>query len=207
VATAPPDPGGPPAGRQDRYHRQIADKNAEAILDAVDDLLRQHRQASIAAVAARAGVSRVTVYAHYPTPQSLLEAAVERAVGRVSAALESASPGSGPAVAALERLIALAWQHLASYGAMAQAVSEHLSPEAVARTHQAAHQAIGALLDRGRADGSFRTDLPESWLVTACVALVHACADAVRAGLVAEQDAPAILATSVRDLFTGPGRY
>jgi len=206
VATAAPGPGGPIAGRQDRYHRQIADRNAEAILDAVDDLLRQHRQASIAAVAARAGVSRVTVYAHYPTPQSLLEAAVERAVMRVSAALESASPRSGPPLAALERLIELAWQHLASYGAMAQRVSEQFSSETVARTHQAAHQAIGALLERGRADGTFRTDLPASWLVTACIALVHACADAVHAGSVAERDAPAILVASVRDLFTGPGR-
>ncbi len=197
MATTAPGPG---------YHRQIADRNAEAILDAVDDLLRQHGHASIAAVAARAGVSRVTVYAHYPTSQSLLEAAVERAVGRVSAALESASPDSGPPVTALERIIALAWQHLASYGAMAQATSEQLSPEAVARTHQAAQQTIGALLERGRAEGAFRTDLPESWLVTACIALVHACADAVRAGSVAERDAPAILATSVRDLFTGPGR-
>jgi TetR/AcrR family transcriptional regulator, mexCD-oprJ operon repressor len=206
VATAAPHPGGPLAGRQDGYHRQIADRNAEAILDAVDDLLRQHKQASIAAVAARAGVSRVTVYAHYPTSQALLEAAVERAVRRVSTALESARPGSGPPVTALERTITLAWQHLASYGAMAQAVSEQLSPEAVARTHHAAHQMIGALLERGQADGAFRTDLPESWLVSACIALVHACADAVRAGLIAEQDAPAILATSVRDLFAGPGR-
>jgi AcrR family transcriptional regulator len=206
VASAAASPGGPFAGRQDGYHRQIADRNAEAILDAVDDLLRQHRPASIAAVAARAHVSRVTVYAHYPTSQSLLEAAVERAVGRVSAALESASPESGPPVTALERMIALAWQHLASYGAMAQATSEQLSPEAVARTHQAAQQTIGALLERGRADGTFRTDLPTSWLITACIALVHACAEAVRAGSVAERDAPPMLATSIRDLFTGPGR-
>jgi TetR/AcrR family transcriptional regulator, mexCD-oprJ operon repressor len=60
-------------------------------------------------------------------------------------------------------------------------VSELLSPEAVARTHQAAHQAIGALLERGMADGSFRTDLPAAWLATACIALIHACSDSVRA--------------------------
>ena len=206
MAASAPGPGGPAAGRQDGYHRQIADRNAEAILDAVDYLLRQHRPASIAAVAAGAGVSRVTVYAHYPTSQSLLEAAVERAVRRVSAALESASLESGPPVTALERMLELAWQHLASYGAMAQAVSEQLSPEAVARTHHAAQRAIGSLLERGRAEGAFRTDLPASWLVPACIALVHACADGVRAGSIHERDAPAILATSVRDLFTGPAR-
>jgi hypothetical protein len=32
---------------------------------------------------------------------------------------------------------------------------------------------------------------------------VHACADQVRAGQIDEHDAPRILTTSVRDLFTG----
>jgi len=65
---------------------------------------------------------------------------------------------------------------------MATAVAEFLTPEAVTRTHQAAHQTIGALLARGQAGGSFRTDLPAAWLVTACIALIHACSDGVRAG-------------------------
>ena len=86
---------------------------------------------------------------------------------------------------------------------MAAAVAELLSPEAVTRTHQAAHHTVGALLARGQADGSFRTDLPAGWLVTASIALVHACADQVRAGQIGEHDAVSILTTSVRDLFTG----
>jgi hypothetical protein len=56
-------------------------------------------------------------------------------------------------------------------------VAEFLSPEAVTRTHHAAHQTIGALAERGQADGSFRTDLPVGWLVTAAIALIHACSD------------------------------
>jgi hypothetical protein len=103
-------------------------------------------------------------------------------------------------------VLAGAWQHLARYGAMAQAVAELLTPDAVARTHQAAHQAIGTLLARGQADGSFRTDLPANWLVTACITLIHACADGVRAGQIDERDAARILRTSVRDLFIGTGR-
>jgi AcrR family transcriptional regulator len=206
VPAAAPGRGEAPERRHAGYHRQIADRNAEAILDAVDDLLRRHEQASISGVAALAGVSRVTVYAHYPTPEALLEAAAQRAVERVMAALEAATPESGPPIEALDRMIAMAWQHLASYGAMARAVSEQLSPDAVTRTHGAAQRTIGTLLARGRAEGSFRTDLPGFWLVTACIALVHACADAVRAGTIAEQDAPQILAVSVRDLFTGSGR-
>jgi TetR/AcrR family transcriptional regulator, mexCD-oprJ operon repressor len=187
------------------YQREVASRNAEAILDAAEELLRLEGHATISAVAAAAGVSRVTVYAHFPTWEALLEAAVERAVRRTMSALEAASPADGPAVEALERVLAGSWQHLAGYQAMAAAVSELLNPEAVARTHHAAHQIIASLLARGQADGSFRTDLPADWLVPASVALVHACNDGVRAGRIDPDDALRILTVSVRDLFTGAG--
>jgi len=185
------------------YQRAIAERNVEAILDAVEELLELRGQASISAVAAQAGVSRVTVYAHFPTWEALLEAAVERAVRRTMTALEAAEPQAGPPVQALERMIAAAWQHLARFSAMSQAVAEQLSPQAVARSHQAAHRTIGALLERGRADGSFRTDLPAAWLVTACIALIHACAQEVRVGRIDERDAVRILTVTTHDLFTG----
>jgi AcrR family transcriptional regulator len=185
------------------YQREVAERNVDAILDAAEDLLRSQGQVNISAVAVQAGVSRVTVYAHFPTWQVLLEAAVERAVQRTMAALHAVRPDAGPAVEALDRMIAAAWQHLASYQAMAAAVAEFLSPEAVTRTHRAAHQTIGALAERGQADGSFRTDLPVGWLVTAAIALIHACSDQVRTGQIRQDDAVRILTASVRDLFTG----
>jgi TetR/AcrR family transcriptional repressor of mexCD-oprJ operon len=185
------------------YQREVAERNVEAILDAAEDLLQTQGYANISAVAVQARVSRVTVYAHFPTWEALLEAAVERAVRRTMAALRSVHPEDGPPVEALDRMLAAAWQHLAGYGAMAAAVAQLLSPEAVTRTHQAAHQTIGALLERGQAEGSFRTDLPTGWLVTACIALVHACSDQVRAGQIDERDAVRIITASVRDLFTG----
>src|ERR1700726_1895847 len=114
------------AHRAASYHREIADRNIEAILDAAEELLELQGHATISAVAAQAGVSRVTVYAHFPTWTALLEAAVERAVRRTMAALESAHANDGPPVEALDRMIAAAWQHLARYGAMAAAVAELL---------------------------------------------------------------------------------
>jgi len=194
------------AQRTTVYQREVAERNTEAILDAAEELLRSQGHASISAVAAQADVSRVTVYAHFPTWEALLEAAVGRAVRRTMTALESVHPEQGPPVEALDRMLAATWQHLARYQAMAAAVAELLNPEAVTRTHQAAHRTIGALLERGRADGSFRSDLPAGWLVTASIALVHACSDGVRAGQIAEQDAVRILSTSIRDLFTGASR-
>jgi TetR/AcrR family transcriptional regulator, mexCD-oprJ operon repressor len=192
-----------PAQRPAEHQRAIADANVAAILDAAEELLSQRGQASITAVAKQAGVSRVTVYAHFPTWEALLEAAVKRAVRQTVTALEAARVDEGPPAAALERLLAAGWQQLARNGAMAQAVSEGLSPEAVTRTHHAAHRTLGALLERGRADGSFRTDLPAGWLVSTCIAVIHACAADVRAGRIDEQDAARILIITIRDLFTG----
>lgn len=194
------------AQRPTGHQRAIAERNVDAILDAAEELLDQRGQASISAVARRAGVSRVTVYSHFPTWEALLEAAVQRAVGKTMTAVQAAAPDDGPPVQALERMVAATWQHLARYGAMSQAVAEQFGPDAVARSHQAAHQAIGALLERGRADGSFRTDVPAGWLVTACIAIMHACAGEVRAGRIDARDAARILTVTIRDLFTGTAK-
>jgi len=192
------------AGQRPTDHqRATGEKNVTGILDAVEYLLEQRGQASISAVAAQAHVSRVTVYAHFPTWDALLEAAVERAVRQTMAALQAANLDAGPPSEALERMLAAAWRHLARYGAMAQAVADHLGPDAVARTHHAARQSIEALLERGRADGSFRTDLPATWLVTACIVLIHACAAEVRADRIDEDEAAGILTATVSGLFTG----
>jgi AcrR family transcriptional regulator len=77
------------------HRRATAERNVAAILDAAAELLSQPGAASIAAVAARAGVSRVTVYAHFPTWEALLEAVVERAVGHTTAVLASADCSRG----------------------------------------------------------------------------------------------------------------
>ena len=184
------------------HQRAIAEHNVDAILDAVEELLARRAHTTMSAVARQAGVSRVTLYAHFATWQEVLEAAVARAVDRTMAALRAAEPDEGPADEAVDRMVGAAWQHLARYGAMAQAVSEVMNPEAVARTHHAAHQTIGALVERGQREGSFRTDVPAGWLVTACIALIHTCADEVRAGRIDDRDAAGILTST--SLRSGP---
>src|SRR5260370_9887298 len=104
------------AHRTASYHREIAGRNVEAILDAAEELLELQGHATISAVAAQAGVSRVTVYAHFPTWDALLEAAVERAVGRTMKALEAANPDDGPPPQALDRIPPRPSPPLAHYG-------------------------------------------------------------------------------------------
>jgi AcrR family transcriptional regulator len=188
------------------HRRATAERNVAAILDAAEELLSQAGPASIAAVAARAGVSRVTVYAHFPTWEALLEAVVERALGHTTGVLASADLEAGPPMEALRRLIAAGWQEVGRHAAMAAAAARWLSAEAMGRSHQAAYGPVTALAERGQADGSFRADLPPGWLVTSFFALIHACADEVRAGRLEAGDAQRVLVVTVTDLFAGGHR-
>ena len=84
----------------------VAERNLEAILDGAERLLARHESPTISAVATEAGVSRPTIYAHFPDRQRLLEALVARTVGRVMEAVDSAQPQCGPALEATARVIA-----------------------------------------------------------------------------------------------------
>jgi TetR/AcrR family transcriptional regulator, mexCD-oprJ operon repressor len=191
-------------GQATDRRKVTAERNVEAILDAAQDLLARTGQASVSAVAAQAGVSRVTVYAHFPTPEALLEAVVARAVGRTSAIMAVAQPGQGPPLAALDRLLAAGWSELDSYGAVASAALSQLSPAALTRTHQVAHEQVEVLIVRGQAEGSFRHDLPTGWLVASCFAIIHACAEQVRAGALDPGSALAVLTATVRSVVAAP---
>ena len=198
--------GGGVGGVEADRRRAIAHRNVTAILDAAEALIRAHAPVTIAGVASAAGVSRVTVYAHFATAEAVLEAVVARAVGHATAALAAAKPAEGPPVAALERLLVTGWREVGRHAPIAQAASMLLSADAMARSHQVAYHEVADLVDRGRRDGAFRSDVPADWLVTCSFALIHACADEVRGGRIDPMEAEQVLVTTVRDLFIGkPG--
>lgn len=180
-----------------------AERNVEAILDAAERLLQNRQEASISAVASEAGVSRVTVYSHFADRRRLIEALAERAVKRATVALESAEPERGPAVEALQRVIAAGWAEIGRHQAIAAAAAAELSGHAMRRSHEPARMVIGRLVERGRAEGAFRTDVSTGWLVTSCVALMHAAADGVRTGELDANTAVDILSVTIADLLVG----
>ena len=184
------------------HRRAKAERNVEAILDAAERLLRQRSQASIAGVAKEAGVSRVTVYAHFPTREELIEAVVARATRAANESIEGAKPGEGDPVEALERVITISWDELERHEAIRQAAAEELSPEAVRRAHGSAAATVGKLIERGRRVGAFRKDLPIEWLVASCFALLHTAADEVREHRIEPDDAMSAVKTTLIELFT-----
>ena len=194
----------PDAKLQDS-RKAVAERNVEAILDGAERLLQRGKQASISAVATEAGVSRVTVYAHFRDRRRLLEALVERAVGRALTAVESAEPDRGPAVDAVGRVIAASWEAVDRNEEIARAAAAELSADAMRRAHEAARGVFRRLVERGRSEGTFRTDVSADWLATVFLALIHATAEEVRAGELERDAAVDALRVTVADLFVGRG--
>ena len=183
------------------HRRATAQRNVGAILDAAEELLERRMPATVANVATEAGVSRVTVYAHFATREDILAAVVERAVERASEAIDAADPDDGPALEALERVIAVSWKALSHSPGVAQAAAEHLSPEVMTKAHDAGYRRMAGLIERGREEGVFRSDLPTDWLVSCCFSLMHACGEHVRADRMDEDTALMVLTTTLRDLI------
>src|SRR3954462_13388670 len=67
-----------------RRRRSDADRSVQAILEAALDALAGDPDASMAEIARRAGVVRATIYAHFPTRESLLDDVMEHAVADVA---------------------------------------------------------------------------------------------------------------------------
>jgi TetR/AcrR family transcriptional repressor of mexCD-oprJ operon len=187
------------------HRRATAERNVQSILDAAEALLRDGQTASIAAVATRAGVSRVTVYAHFSTREAILEAVVERAVARALEAFEAATSGTSSAAEALERAVTASWAELSAHSAIAQAAAAQLSPDALRKTHESANAHARRMFESGMRAGEFRTDVPAEWLVSVYHALLHAAGDDVRAGRLDSATALHALTTTMRAAFAPPG--
>lgn len=183
----------------------VAARNVEAILDTAEELIVARVPLNFSALAAKAGVSRPTIYSHFPGRAELLRAVLERSLRLAVAAIESAGPGEGSPTEALERVIRSAWGQLARHHEIAAALRSEVP---IGSMHVAHHDAVALfeqIVARGRSDGSFRQDLPVAWLVNACVALMHAAAAAVHSDQMQAGAACDALTVSVVELCVGPG--
>src|SRR5215216_2749536 len=97
----------------DRPRRRAdAERSIARILDAALDALASDREASMAAIARRAGVVRATIYVHFPTRDALIEAVTQRAIAGAAATIQAAEPERGAAADALGRVVVSAWRAL-----------------------------------------------------------------------------------------------
>jgi AcrR family transcriptional regulator len=193
----------PPASKTPDHRRAAAERSIEAILDAAERLLASGADASMSAVASEAGVSRVTLYAHFPTRTQVLEAVAERVVGSGAEAIAAANLGSGEPAEALDRLIQAAWGKLDRNLRVFAAGHAELSEDAMRRAHEQLDAPILALIRRGRRAGAFRKDVPASWLLATYYALMHAAAGEVTAGRLSARGARTTVQSTIQSAFRG----
>ena len=140
----------------------------------------------MAEIARRAGVVRATIYVHFPTRESLLDAVMEHAVAEVAQATSDAEPSRGEPSEALERVLRATWQKLDSFQALLTINTARLSPEELHRRHLPVVSLFVPLIERGQKAGVFRSDLPVSWHLAVIRALAHTASFELQAGRIPE---------------------
>src|SRR5690348_13801085 len=146
-----------------RKRRADAERSIDAIVNGALQALAANPDASMAEIARRAGVVRATIYAHFPTRESLLDAVMEHAVAQVADAALEADPTRGEPEEALERVLRATWVKLSSFHALLAINTARLSAKELHRRHLPVMQQFVPLIERGQKQGTFRSDVPISW--------------------------------------------
>ena len=184
--------------------RADAKRNVAAILAAATDCLAKNPDTSVAEIAAAAGVGRMTLYGHFKTRTDLLDAVLTRVVAEAHETLGAVDVAGDPRDA-VARLVAASWLIVDRLRNILAAAQRELPAERIREAHDLVLSRVQSLIERGRATGAFRTDLPVSWLVSLAMNVMHAAAAEVSAGRLAADQAPSVVAGTLLAAFTPPG--
>lgn len=180
-----------------KRRRADAERSVAAILDAGLEALASDPDASMAEIARRAGVVRATIYVHFPTRDSLLDAVMDHALSEVAEALDAAAPEQGEPEEALRRLLRATWRQLDRFHSLVSINTARLSKEELHRRHLPVIQKFAPLIERGQQAGVFRADLPVSWNLAMILAIVHAASGELQSGRIAASKVEAAMLSTV----------
>lgn len=160
-------------------HMRQNDSTRSAIIDAAFLVLNEDPAASLADVAARAGVGRATLHRHFSSRQDLILALakaamdeLDRAVAKATAEAASHTEGLCLTLQAVIPLATRQW-FLAHEDFDA-------APDLTAR-YEADQQELYQAIEAARAEGGFAADLPTRWIVEVYENLIYAGWSMVRA--------------------------
>jgi TetR/AcrR family transcriptional repressor of mexCD-oprJ operon len=192
------------ASRATGGKRADAQRNIAAIVDAATECLTRDPAASTSEIAKAAGVGRVTLYGHFPSRADLVDAVFVRAIEGGEETLGQVDLSGDPREA-LARLIESSWHLVDQYRSLLIAAQDALPPGRVRELHADPMVRVDRLLERGRKDGVFRTDLPTSWLVSVMHNVMHGAADEILGGRLTPDKAAGYITATLLAAFTPPG--
>ena len=150
-------------------------RNRERVLEAAKVVFSAGgSDASLEAVAKRAGVGIGTLYRHFPTREALFEAVYRREVDQLSELAEQLKSAPEP-VDALRRWLKANVELVATKKGMisALALAVQTSSELYAYSFDRLTKAIGTLLDRAVAAGEIRADISPEDLLRALIGMCY----------------------------------
>jgi AcrR family transcriptional regulator len=158
-----------------RKPRSDAVRNRERVLASAKAVFSAGGpDASLEAVAKRAGVGIGTLYRHFPTREALYEAVYRREVEQLGELAEQLKGEIAP-VDALRRWLRSNVEFVATKKGMsaALALAAHGSSELSAYSFDRLTKAVGALLDRAVATGEIRSDISAEDVLRALVGMCY----------------------------------
>jgi TetR/AcrR family transcriptional regulator, repressor for lfrA len=165
-----------------------SDRTRRRILDAAVGLLTKDAGASLAEVAAVAGLGRTTVHRYFATRESLLVALGVEAIDRVSEAIRRARPAVGPVPEVLARVVE-AVLPLSDELRYLSLGPELWNLRELAEAWYPLEQTLDAVVARGQREGDLRPDLPVALVTDLVIGAVWSMGESVADGRVARRDA------------------
>jgi AcrR family transcriptional regulator len=159
-----------------RRPRTDAVRNRERVLEAAKVVFSAGgAEASLEAVARRAGVGIGTLYRHFPTRETLFEAVYRREVEQLADLAEQLKADDVAPAEALRRWLRSNVEFVATKKGMsaALALAAHSSSELSAYSFDRLTKAVGVLLDRAVAAGEIRADISPEDLLRALVGMCY----------------------------------
>src|SRR5699024_2528516 len=188
-----------------KTQRADAQRNRAKILAATPVALRKDPEASVADIAAEAGVGRMTLYGHFKTRAELIDATLVDGLDGAEAVLADV-PLDGDPSEAFEALITSSWMLLERSRAVLVVAQRELRPARIREMHEKAEARMRGLLERGQREGAFRADLPVDWLLAVTPLTMNAAAEEVTAGQLDRDDAARVIVTTLHSAFAANDR-
>jgi TetR/AcrR family transcriptional regulator, mexCD-oprJ operon repressor len=185
------------------HKRADARKNIDAIIEAAIVCLARDPDVSMGEIAKVAGVGRVTLYAHFENRAVLLSEVVAVAMAQTDADLEELDLGGDPREA-MARLIEAIWRLTHRFGALVVAAEQALPPDRLRAAHVRPARRVRRLVQRGRREGTFRSDMPVDWMISVMHSVIHEASNAVHRGEITARAAQRLARDTILAAYTLP---
>jgi TetR/AcrR family transcriptional repressor of mexCD-oprJ operon len=182
--------------------RADAERNRESVLDHAARLLAENPAAGMAEIAAESKIGRATLYRHFPTRESLIEAITDRAVDDVERAIAASRLDEGTACEALRRLVAALLDVGDRYRFLIVQETVRSDREQRLDIERRLSGPLLALFERGRDAGEFSHSFSPAWMSVAFGGLMVVTVHEVATGQMERADAKTlVLATLLHGLL------